>query len=434
MIYGIDLGTTNSLIGVNGNLISSLVPSVANVITNEAGDSEYENPDALRSFKTGMSMGDEGKMSRIGSSIVLAKLKALAGVKGMMQAIITVPADFDDNQRKATIKAAEDVGIEVVQLVNEPTAAAIYISGDTRALSVVFDLGGGTFDVSIIDNRFGIYDVQASYGDSHCGGDDLDKAIMQFFIDKLGILTYKLNKAERLELLHYCTKLKVQMCTERKTIKCDFSKFGITRTVNFTEDQYISLMKQTFGKCLEMTKRIVNKEIEFGSTYNLCFVGGSSKSPQLKEWITKELGNPNVPTNFNPDTVVAQGAVMFAGMVESGTVDSMVVDITKAISVVQNDGICRLMIEDNSRIPCSTTELFTVSRETNYIEIELAQGSAYLVKDNSVIGTLRYDFDHTAIPNVDYVFLTVTVVKGGIIKFSCRELSKEPKEVLINMK
>ncbi len=125
---------------------------------------------------------------------------------------------------------------------------------------------------------------------------------------------------------------------------------------------------------------------------------------------------------------------MFAGMVESGTVDSMVVDITKAISVVQNDGICRLMIEDNSRIPCSTTELFTVSRETNYIEIELAQGSAYFVKDNSVIGTLRYDFDHTAIPNVDYVFLTVTVVKGGIIKFSCRELSKEPKEVLINMK
>ena len=116
MIYGIDLGTTNSLIGVNGNLISPLVPSVANVITNDAGDSEYENPDALRSFKTGMSMGDEGKMSRIGSSIVLSKLKALAGVKGSMQAVITVPADFDDNQRKATIKAAEDVGIEVVQL------------------------------------------------------------------------------------------------------------------------------------------------------------------------------------------------------------------------------------------------------------------------------------------------------------------------------
>lgn len=433
MIYGIDLGTTNSLIGVNGNLISGLVPSVANVKTNNAGEDEYENPEAIRSFKTSMSMGDEGAKARLGSSIVLSKLKQLAGVKEKMQAVITVPADFDDNQRKATIKSAEDAGIEVVQLVNEPTAAAIYISGNTKSLSVVFDLGGGTFDVSIIDNRFGVYDVQASYGDSHCGGDDLDKAIMKYFIDKLNILTYKLTEGERLLLLHYCTKLKEQMCTERKTISCNFERFGVSKTINFTENQFISLMKQTFGKCVEMTKRIINKEIEFGSRYNLCFVGGSSKSPQLKEWVTQELGNPDVPTDFNPDTVVAQGAVMFAGLVESGEVDSVVVDITKAISVVQSDCTCKVMIGSNSRIPCSTTELFTVSKEANSISIELAQGDNFFVKDNSVIGTLRYEFDHMAVPNVDYVLLTVSVVQGGIIKFSCRELCKEPTEINIKV-
>ena len=168
-IYGIDLGTTNSLLGVGDKLLTGLVPSVADIDAKTAGAVNLSNPNAVRSFKVDISMGLEGLQSIVASTEVLKQLKREAGLKGTIQAVITVPADFDDSQRRATVEAAKHADIEVVSLVNEPTAAAMYITQGKKEVAVVFDLGGGTFDVSVIDSRFGNFDVQYSAGDPKCG-------------------------------------------------------------------------------------------------------------------------------------------------------------------------------------------------------------------------------------------------------------------------
>ena len=174
-IYGIDLGTTNSLLGLGDRLLTGLVPSVVNLQTGKAGKDVLEDMSAARSFKCDISMSKEGQLSVSASSRVLRQLVKESG-EDVQDVVISVPAYFSDNQRHATIKAAELAGLSVVGLINEPTAAAIYASKSRKALSLVYDLGGGTFDVSVVDSRFGDYDVQATDG-CILGGDNFDANI-----------------------------------------------------------------------------------------------------------------------------------------------------------------------------------------------------------------------------------------------------------------
>lgn len=160
-IYGIDLGTTNSVLGLGDQLLTGLVPSVVDLRTGNAGNDVLEEMSAARSFKCDISLSKEGQLSVSASSRVLRQLVKESG-ESVERVVISVPAYFSDNQRQATIKAAQLAGLDVVGLINEPTAAAIYASKSRQALSLVFDLGGGTFDVSVVDSRFGDYDVQAN--------------------------------------------------------------------------------------------------------------------------------------------------------------------------------------------------------------------------------------------------------------------------------
>ena len=173
MTYGIDLGTTNSLIGHNGNVESGLVPSIVDMQAHKAGESERNNYNTLRGFKTSMTTDQGGFEAIVASSEVLKELKRVSGLTSKVDVVISVPAYFNNSQRLATIKAADIAGMSVKALINEPTAAAMAISRGKQGTSVVFDLGGGTFDISVIQSENNKYRVIATDG-CILGGNDFE--------------------------------------------------------------------------------------------------------------------------------------------------------------------------------------------------------------------------------------------------------------------
>lgn len=247
--YGIDLGTTNSLIGLHETgYLSEIVPSCTNLETGETGASMYENMDATRSFKVDMSMGIEGNTPRVASTNVLKELVKQVKNDVVKDVVISVPAYFSDNQRSATMTAAKAAGLNVHALVNEPTAAAMYIADQKQGLYVVYDLGGGTFDCSIIDSRFGAFDVQATDG-RKIGGDNFDANIMRHFIKEGKIPIHKLTPKSRMELQHFATKKKIEMQQRKEAFPIDLSKWGGLE-ISFTTENYVSIMKLTFSETI----------------------------------------------------------------------------------------------------------------------------------------------------------------------------------------
>ena len=429
-IYGIDLGTTNSLIGLGDELLSGLVPSVVDIEKRLAGESLKADPNATRSFKINISLGVEGNLSVAASTLVLRELKERAGGSKVKRVVISVPAYFSDNQRQATMKAAELAGLEVVSLINEPTAAAIYVSEKRKSLSLIYDLGGGTFDVSIIDSRFGNYDVQATDG-CVVGGDNLDNNIMRRLI-KMGNLRKHTLGAEgltKLRLLACDTKLRIQK--EQKDIKVSLVDFG-GGEVDFTVEDYKTLMRMTFSETIFKTRAVLSENIPLGEKFDIVLVGGSTRCPYLREWITREFGQEPVPLTYDPDRVVALGAAMYAEMLYSGEAEENVSDVTKALSIELADGTVRNIIAKNSKIPVEETTVVYNSNPSQFLRVNLCQGDSALSRFNECIGTLVYDYGHIVGQNEGEVIVTVSVEASGIIKLSAKELLKDAVEVILD--
>lgn len=423
-IYGIDLGTTNSLLGVGGELLTGLVPSVVNLSNKQVGKGQENNPDAVRSFKVDISMGIEGTLSVKASCEVLKELKRQAGLKGNIKAVITVPADFDDSQRKATMRAATLANIDVVALVNEPTAAAIYITKSKKEVAVVFDLGGGTFDVSVIDSRFGNYDVQHSAGDPRCGGDNLDTLIMRYLCKEGRLQMFRLTKEQALELRQLATSVKIRMQKERKSFEVSLLEFG-GDSVTFKPSVYTQLMKTAFMKCITLLHRVMDSSLEIGTKYVMVLVGGSTRCPFLREWIAQEIGQEPIELTYDPDKAVAYGAALYAQMYEKGELEFMVSDITKALSIGLSDGTVKNVIPSNSKVPIEEEVMLINPVTADQLKVSLYQGDSGLAQNNAYIGTLTYDYDETKAPGLGVVKVSVSVALSGTISLSCKELGKE---------
>ena len=429
--FGIDLGTTNSLIcNKEMQFTSELVPSCVEIETGKAGVEQYENIKAKRSFKTDMSMGDEGTMPRVASKYVLMELRNIAQrltTDAVKDVVISVPAYFSDNQRQATVKAAEQAGLIVRGLVNEPTAAAIHITQNRKGLYLVFDLGGGTFDVSLIDSRFGIYDVQATDGLKR-GGDDFDRNIFKFLVKKSGVPLFRLSKEEQAKLLHQCTKHKVRMQKERSDFDIDLSEYN-GGVVTFTQSDYIALMKITFTVCLNCLDRLRQQSVQEGEIVEILLVGGSTRCPYLREWIEEVTGIAPAALTYDPDKVVAQGAADYAAIVEQGLLNEKVSDVTKQLSIRLNDGTAKPLIYANSKIPLKESELFYNPEPAHSLELKLLQGDGLMAVDMEEIGQLVWDYDRPMPANEGAVIVELEVTEAGIIKFSVKELLKEPISV-----
>lgn len=427
-IYGIDLGTTNSLIGYSDEFLSSMIPSIVNLETRETGESQRNNPKAIRSFKVNMSMAVEGQRSITGSRYVLEELKRQVKEK-VKDVVISVPAYFKDNQRQATIKAAELAGLNVVALINEPTAAAMYVSKRLSQLTVVFDLGGGTFDVSVIDSRFGNYDVQASDG-LIVGGDNFDNAIFKHICKSADIKVHHLAMEQLQALRNLSTKIKIRMQKERKDLTVDLKDFGGTEFV-FKEFAYKSLMKMVFAETIQKAKDVIAEAIPTEDSFDIVLVGGSTRCPYLREWIEEELGQKTVELFYDPDRVVAQGAAMYAHLIETGEADILVSDVTTALSIGLSDGTVRVVIPKNSKLPISNSTMVYNNVDSDILRVSIYQGDSMLAANNECIGTVEYDYGEVKAAMEGNVFIDMSVDKSGVITFSCKELLKEPKIVTL---
>lgn len=428
-IYGIDLGTTNSLLGCGDHLLTGLVPSVADLQTGKAGVAEIENMSAARSFKCDISLSKEGQLSVAASSRVLRQLVDESG-ENVEQVVISVPAYFSDNQRQATIKAAKLAGLEVVGLINEPTAAAIYASKNRKALSLVFDLGGGTFDVSVVDSRFGDYDVQATDG-CILGGDDFDMNIRRWAIKEGQVKVHRLHPEELMQLKWDCSKLKVRLQKSKQAEELDLTPYGAGRLL-LTPEVYSEIMKLTFSETIIKAKKVLGEAVPVGESYDLVLVGGSTRCPYLQEWVTKEMGQAPVELFYDPDKVVAQGAAMYAQMLADGVAHVQVSDVTKALSIEMSDGSARVLIQRNSKIPVQETTVVYNSVASDRLQVNLYQGDSLLASQNEMIGKLVYEYGEAMPAGEGEVIVGITVDVDGTIHFSCKELLKPPVEVVLD--
>lgn len=428
-IFGIDLGTTNSLIGLGDKLLTGLVPSVVDLQNGTAGVTVLENMSAVRSFKCDISLSKEGQLSVSASSRVLRQLVKECG-EVVARVVISVPAYFSDNQRQATIKAAQLAGLEVVGLINEPTAAAIYASHSRKALSLVFDLGGGTFDVSVVDSRFGDYDVQATDG-CILGGDDFDANIRRWAIKEGQVKTHRLKPESLTQLKWECSKLKLRVQTSRQPEELDLTAYGAGR-ITLTPDTYVDIMKLTFSETIIKAKKVLGEAVPLGEPFDLILVGGSTRCPFLQAWVEKEMGQKPVDMFYDPDKIVAQGASLYAQMIADGTAHIQVSDVTKALSIEMSDGSARVLIQRNSKIPVQETTVVYNSVASSKLQVNLYQGDSLLASQNELIGQLVYEYGKLMPAGDGEVIVGITVEVDGTIHFSCKELLKAPMEVVLD--
>lgn len=435
-IYGIDLGTTNSLIGLHETgYLSDIVPSCANLETGEAGVTQYENMNAKRSFKVDISMGLEGIGSRAASTLVLKELvKKVKEDTGntVTDVAISVPAYFNDAQRAATIEAAKDAGLTVHSLVNEPTAAAMFIAVEKKGLFVVYDLGGGTFDTSIIDSRFGTFDVQASSGRT-IGGDNFDKNIMKNIIKGAGIPIHHLMPEDLVSLQHFASKVKVRMQKEQSAFEIDLTPWK-GGTYLFTPETYVSIMKITFSDTIDCMLKLISTWIPETEVFEILLVGGSTHCPYLRKWIEECTRQKTAPLTYDPDRAVAKGAALYADIVSKGELGKTVSDVTKELSIGLHDGTVQVVVPANSKIPLSMEHIFTNPIDATKLSLDLYQGESMFIKDNECIGQLVWDYEEMKPAQFGQVIVEISIDVNGIITFSARELLKPPKTVVLNRK
>ena len=279
MTFGIDLGTTNSLIGYGDELYSGLVPSNVDIVKAEQVGREVVGPDIVSSYKINMSTESTGEIPIQCSSIILRTLADMATRRSgavCEDVIISVPYYFTHIQREAVKEAAKRAGLNFKGLINEPTAAALYTCSNIRDLVIVYDLGGGTFDVSIVDSRVGGYNVIATDG-MICGGDDLDQALVNTVFKDCRVPLRFQTKEFRKHLKTVMRLAKEQIQKQKTDVHVDLSQFEIgCDDYVLTEAKYIELVEDVFGQTLDMTQQLIDSNIGSQDKPRIVYVGGSS--------------------------------------------------------------------------------------------------------------------------------------------------------------
>lgn len=417
MYYGIDLGTTNSLIGNGENLFTGLVSSSVNIATGQQVDRNQFGEDIVSSYKVNMSTGKEGQLSIKASSIILKDLVNKANIKTgswSKDVVISVPAKFSSTQRSAVAEAAKIAGLNLKGLINEPTAAALYVCREMKDLVIVYDLGGGTFDISVLDSRIGLYTVVASDG-RILAGDDFDEALMDGAIKERNI---KIRLRSEKNMSHFKTlmrnakeTLQLQRCTQY----VDMSMFGESKPYELTVDVYVETMKNVFRETIDLTEYVLRGNVPECEKPKIVFVGGSTACPYLRDWVSKSLGLEVYGCDINPDLLVAKGVALYAEMLEQGKVEELVEDVTRRLCIEDKSGRAKTIIEKNSIIPIKSSIQVTNNKTSRYLELRLYQGDCLLASENEYIGTLVYDYGCEMEAGEGYIEVEVKVDRNGIV-------------------
>ena len=459
-IIGIDLGTTNSCVAVieggeptviTNSEGSRTTPSVVaftkdgeRLVGQLAKNQAVTNPDrTVISIKR--HMGSDYKVDIDGkkytpqeiSAMILQKLKTEAeGYLGekVTDAVITVPAYFTDSQRQATKDAGQIAGLNVQRIINEPTAAALAygIDKENEQKIVVYDLGGGTFDVSVIEIGDGVQEVLATAGNNHLGGDDFDQRLIDYFVaefKKSDGIDLKNDKFAMQRLKDEAEKAKIAL-SNAPSVNVNIPYITADATgpkhlnVQLTRAKFNELTADLVEATMGPFKQAINDSgLSMNEIDKVLLVGGSTRIPAVQEAVKKYTGKDPFK-GINPDECVAMGAALQGGVLNKEVTGLLLLDVTPlSLGIETAGGVCTRMIERNKTIPTKHSQIFsTYSDNQPSVDINILQGEREFAKDNKSIGTFRLDGIAPAPRGIPQIEVTFDIDANGIVNVSAKDL------------
>ena len=470
IILGIDLGTTNSVVSIiengapkilenpNGKRTTPSVVAFKNgeTIVGEVAKRQLEtNPDSISSIKRLMGTSKtvhannrDYKPEEI-SAMILSYMKDYAEKKigsSVKKAVITVPAYFDNSQREATKNAGIIAGLDVVRIINEPTAAALAFGlnkdKDKNNKILVFDLGGGTFDVSILEVESGTYDVLSTSGDNKLGGDDWDNAIVNWMIKKINELySYDVSK-DKMAMARLKEEAERAKITLSQSLVANISLPFLAMSANGPINVELELKRSKFEKMTEDLVQRIKKpvldaleqaKLSAKDLSEVLLVGGSTRMPAVQELVEKLLGKkPN--NSINPDEVVSAGAAIQGGVLAGDIQDVLLLDVTPlTLGIVVEGDIVAPLIDRNTTIPVTRSQIFSTAMDNQTaVTIVVTQGERQMAADNKILGQFNLEGIEPAPRGIPQIEVSFSIDVNGITKVTAKD-KKTNKEQTITI-